>query len=47
MKRGKKLQAKLDARVKDYEAMIARGATDSKVQQRMDAGGYKRPGSRK
>lgn len=47
MKAGKKIQAKLDARIKDYEAMLARGANDSKVQQRMDSGGYTRPGSRK
>lgn len=47
MKRGKKIAARLEARTKDYEKMIAAGARDSKVQQRMDAGGYTRPGSRK
>lgn len=46
MRAGKKITARLEQRVRAYEVMIASRARDTKVQQRKESGGYKRPGSR-
>ncbi len=43
--KSKNVKKRLTARVKDFQSMIAVGSRESKVQLRMDTGGYKRPGS--
>jgi hypothetical protein len=47
MKSGKKIAKKLDRRIRDFEATMAYGGSEAKVQQRKATGGYTRPGSRK
>jgi len=46
LKAGKKIQRRLEARQKGFRDLMAK-ASDSKVQQRKEQGGYKLPGSRK
>ena len=47
MKAGKKIEKRLNARIKAHEAEIASPNHDSKVRQRYETGGYTKPGSRK
>ena len=48
MKASKKIQRKLDARLKDYVVTeTSNFAGQPKVEQRFDTGGFTRPGSRK
>ncbi len=44
MKQKNKKQ-KLQRRIRDYSAMINAGSNESKVNQRMNSGGYTMPGS--
>ena len=47
MKPSKKIQKRLNRRLSDYTAMMAsQNSAESKVAQRMETGGYTRPGSR-
>lgn len=46
MKRGKKIQRRLERRIADWNATMAM-ASDGKVSQRKQSGGYKKPGARK
>lgn len=43
----KKAALRLQRRRKAHAEMMARGSRESKVQDRMDSGGYKEPGSYK
>ena len=46
MKASKKIEKKLAVRLNDYGSMMAAGSKESKVEQRMRTGGFRRPGSR-
>jgi hypothetical protein len=48
MRKGRKARKVLDARSTDYSRMISPGMPhEGKVRQRIESGGYKRPGSNK
>lgn len=46
MKQSKKTMRAYDKRQSEYANMIARREGDHKARERMDTGGYKKPGSR-
>lgn len=43
--KAKNVKKRLNARVRAHAAMMVRGSTEFKVQQRIDSGGFTRPGS--
>lgn len=47
MKAVKKIDRRLSRRLSDYQSTIIGGKYDSKVMQRIETGGYTKPGSRK